>query len=77
MKKMIVNGREISTNYGSYYPFSDGNNKKTMIMQLKNSCIETDKEMLERLVNRGYKRITFYYTTTSVKGYHDLIAFCK
>lgn len=75
-----VNGIEVRTNYRESfngYSFSDGNGKKTMSMHLTKDCRESDTEMLERLVASGYRTITFYYTTTRVRGYYDLIAFCK
>lgn len=80
MKKMTVKGVEVNTNYRQSwngYPFSNGNSKKTMSMHLAKNCRETDTEMLERLVDKGYTTVTFYYTTTRVKGYYNLIAFCK
>ena len=77
MKRVNVNGREVITNYGGYYPYSDGDNKKTMRMVLKEKFNETDREMLERLAGAGYTRITFYETTTRVRGLHEIIAFVK
>lgn len=80
MKTMVINGREIKTNFRQSfngYPISDGNNKKTMSMHIQRSCREGDDEMLERLAAYGYKTITFYYTTTRVKGIYNLIAYCK
>ena len=80
MREMIVNGHRVVTNYpGGWngYPICNGNGKKTMSMHLAKDCRETDEQMLERLAAAGYKRITFYETTTMVKGCHNLIAFCK
>ena len=81
MTKVTVNGKEIKTNYKQSvhgYPIlSRANNRKTMALHLPKSCRETDEQMLKRLVEAGYSTITFYYTTTRVKGYYDLIAYCK
>lgn len=76
MRTIEINGVEVRTNLGGKYPFSDGNDKKTMVMELSN-WDESAEEMLHRLVKKGYKTVTFYYVTTRVKGYHKRIAFCK
>lgn len=76
MKTIEINGVEVRTNFGGKYPFSDGNDKKTMVMQLSNWG-ESDEQMLHRLVKKGYRTVTFYYTTTRVKGCYNLIAFCR
>lgn len=70
----IIEG--IKTNLGSNYSICNGEDKKTMIMKLA-KFRESDKEMFERLKDNGYKRITFYYVTTRVKGLYDLIAYVK
>ena len=90
MRKINVNGREITTNFGCQgwngYPYSNGEDKATMTMCLRKWVLsegdkyvhqESEEEMFNRLVSKGYTRITFYETTTNVKGLHDLIAFCK
>lgn len=76
MKKIIVNGYEVTTNYGAMdYPFSDGNGKSTMSLQLL-KFRETDKDALERLAPQ-YSKITFYRTRTSVRGFYETVAYCK
>lgn len=86
MKTVVYDGREIKTNLGGNYPFCDGNDKKTMRMILPDTVLtagdkychtESADEMFERLAKRGYTRITFYYTTTMIRGIYDLIAFAK
>lgn len=88
MRKIIIDGKEITTNYGcegwNGYPYSNGESKPSMVMklpQLVSDGVYLHKEcaydMLIRLTNEGYTRITFYETPTRVKGCHDLIAFCK
>lgn len=79
MKKMIIDGREIKTNYRQSvngYPFSDGRAKKTMIAVYAFNQ-ENDTELLHKLVARGYTTITFYWCTTRVKGYYNIMAYCK
>ena len=89
MRKMVVNGREITTNYKEHfdYPMHDGNTGfATMCYEpeqwvLREGCQykskEGEDEMFQRLVNKGYKRITFYRSTTRIRGYYETIAFCK
>lgn len=86
MRIVEYNGREIKTNLGGGYPFCDGNGKKTMTMFLpktvltagdKYAHIETDDEMFNRIAGYGYTRITFYYTTTMIRGLYKTIAFAK
>lgn len=77
MRIVEYNGREIKTNLGGNYPFCDGNDKKTMRMYISDSIRESDEEMFERIAKKGYTRITFYYTTTRIRGIYHLIAFAK
>ena len=86
MRKMIIKGREVNTNFGSDYPFDSGNGRKTMDMHTPNwynkegqtyKIRETPAEMLERLAGYGYTKITFYNVSTAVRGYYDTIAYCK
>lgn len=88
MKKILVNGKEITTNYNEQYnyPITNGEKRKTMKMELmewvlregdKYRSKETEKEMLDRLVAKGYTHIAFYRTTTCVRGLYDTIAYCK
>ena len=77
MKTVVYDGREIKTNLGGNYPFCDGNDKKTMTMYIRDSIRETDEEMFNRIARYGYNRITFYHTTTAIRGIYHLIAFAK
>ena len=81
MKKLNINGHEVLTNYpGGWtgYPIdSRSYSHKNSTLCLTANSRETDKQMLERLAEKGYTRITFYETTTRVKGYHELIAYCS
>lgn len=79
MNKIMVDGVEVTTNYpggASGYPYSDGNDKKTMKMILVNFQ-EREMDVIKRCVKNGYTRVTFYETTTRVRGYHKLLAFAK
>lgn len=76
MKKMMVNGVEATTNIGGNYSLCDGNSKATMDMVLV-GIRESDMEALERCVESGYRRITFYEVTTAIKGYHHRLIYAK
>ena len=76
MKTINYNGREIKTNLGENYSVCDGNDKKTMRMFLQ-EFRESDEEMFKQIAEKGYNKITFYYTTTAVRGYYNTIAFAK
>lgn len=86
MKKMTVNGREITTNYGQQYPVVKGNDKKGYRMRsmqwileegAKYRCLEGDRRMLERLADEGWTTIYFAEVTTCVRGYHNVFAYVK
>lgn len=76
MKKLMVNGKMVTTNIGSDYHLCDGDDKPTMDMVLV-GIHESDREALERCVNRGYTRVTFYEVTTAVKGLHHRVIYAK
>lgn len=76
MKTINYNGREIKTNLGENYSITNGNDKKTMCMFLQ-EFRESDEEMFKRIAEKGYNKITFYHTTTAVRGYYNTIAFAK
>lgn len=75
-KTVRVNGVEVVTNYGSRYSLDNGNGRKTMDLHSK-GLFESDEKFLARLVKQGYKKISFFYVTTSVRGYYNTIAYCK
>jgi hypothetical protein len=77
MKKIIINGKEITTNLGGNYPISDGNNTATMSVRIKDSINETDEAFVERLASYGYTKITLKYATTRVRGYYNTYALVK
>lgn len=78
MKKMIVNGKTITTNFGesgarTIVKGNDLPNYRTEIARRA----ETEEQFLERLVARGYSRIRFAEVATRITGFHDLIAYCR
>ncbi len=76
MKKIIINGKEITTNLGGNYSFSDGESA-TMTCEVKLSASESDEDFVKRLAEKGYTRITLKYGTTCVRGYYNTFAMCK
>ena len=78
MKAMTVNGREIKTNFNKMcnFPVYNGYGGTTMTYNRIRSS-ETIEQMFNRLVEEGYTRITFYRMTTAVRGWNEIIAFCK
>ena len=77
MKKIIINGKEITTNLGGNYSIGNGENTKTMELKIKTSDQETDEDFVKRLAGMGYTRITLKYATTRVRGYYNTYALCK
>ncbi len=76
MRKVMVRDYEVTTNLGGNYTLCDGEDKKTMTLVCQKNFRESDKEMLERLAP-FYKRVSFYYVTTAVRGYYELVAYVK
>ena len=77
MKKIIINGKEITTNLGGNYSIGNGENTATMVLKIKTSEQETDEEFVKRLAEMGYTKITLKYATTCVRGYYKTYALCK
>ena len=77
MKKIIINGKEITTNLGGNYSIGNGNSTATMVLKIKTSEQETDEEFVERLAKMGYTKITLKYAITRVRGYYNTYALCK
>ena len=79
MRKIEVNGKVITTNYGESGADTivRGDNLPNYRMEVKNSCMESDKEFLERLVSYGYTRIRFACVSTRVRGIHSTFAYCR
>lgn len=77
MKKIIINGREITTNLGGNYSVGNGESTATMELKVKTDCRETDEEFVKRLAEKGYTKITLKYATTCVRGYYKTYALVK
>lgn len=72
--------KEIKTNYREdryEYLLCNGDSKEGWVMMLQTSPRESVKEMYERLAAQGWTRISFYETSTRVKGIHNIIAYVK
>lgn len=77
MKKIIINGKEITTNLGGDYSIGNGNATATMNVFTKRDIYESDEEFVERLAGMGYTHITLKYSTTSIRGYYHTYALAK
>lgn len=72
-----VEGKTIRTNYNcSEYPYWDGN-YSDKINHKRCEFRQTDSELLDELIEKGYTYIRFVYTTTYVRGYHEIHALYK
>lgn len=78
MRKMEVEGRTVSTNYGEegMYRMHSGNPGKTQRLETPRKG-ETDAEFLSRLARSGYRTIRFARCSTNVRGWHETIALCR
>ena len=78
MRKMIIDNKEIMTNYNekSAERIVNGEDINGYDLFFKNYK-ESKKEFLERLVELGYKRIRLGEVATNIKGIHDIVAYCK
>lgn len=73
MQKITVNGKEVNTNYGrESYPVAP-----TSMMLDYLPFRMSEKEFLEKAVEEGYTKVTFYEETTNVRGYHKILVNCK
>ena len=79
MKTMIINGKEIKTNYetGSYSVWNGYDIPKTYKSYIHCPFAMSTEKFLYQLVDQGYTRIRFVETTTAVRGYHEIYAFVK
>lgn len=78
MRKIIIDGKEITTNYKEKGAerLVEGDNLPNYDMYSKNFK-ENNEEFLKRLVKMGYTRIRFAETSTSIRGFHNVIAYCR
>lgn len=77
MKKIVINGKEITTNYGESGADTivAGNYLPNYYMCLKDFG-ESDEEFFERLC-KYYSRIRFAMVTTAIRGCYKTIAYCR
>lgn len=78
MRKILVDGKEITTNYGekTMNNLVSGNDLPNYVFYRKKHN-ETSKEFFMRLVSYGYTRIRFGEVSTRIRGFHDVVAYCK
>lgn len=77
MRDMEVNGVKVKTNYGGNYAVWNGNDYPKTMRVHNIPFGMSDREYLEELVAKGYRRIRFVEMTTCVRGYHNVYAFVK
>lgn len=76
MEKLIINGKEIKTNIngnknGDFPKLPDSMNA----MRVPSGM--TFEQFLNERVKEGYTTITFYYTSTTIRGWHNYYAKCR
>lgn len=78
MRKIIVDGKEITTNYGekTMHNLVSGDDLPNYDLCLKNFR-ESNEEFFKRLISEGYTRIRFGEISTRIKGFHETIAYCR
>lgn len=78
MRKIIVDGKEIKTNYGekSAEKLVTGNDIEGYELYTRNSR-ETNEEFLKRLIGYGYRKIRFAEVATRIRNFHDVVAYCE
>lgn len=78
MKKILVDGKEITTNFGEkgMSTLVTGDDLPNYELYIKNFK-ESNDQFLKRLVSQGYTRIRFAEVATRIKNYHDVVAYCR
>lgn len=78
MKKILVEGKEITTNYGEkgMNTLVTGDDLPNYELHTKNSK-ESIERFLKRLVSYGYTRIRFAEVATRIRNFHDVVAYCR
>lgn len=71
MNKIMVDGKEIYTNYNA-----EGNYPRLPDTMSANAVHTSDFAFLKDMASKGYNKITFYYATTCIRGYHRIYAKC-
>lgn len=78
MRKIMVDGKEITTNYGergasTLVTGDDLPNYELFVKDFK----ESTEQFLKRLVSYGYTRIRFAEVSTRIRNFHDVVAYCR
>lgn len=69
MENLNINGKIIKTNFGACdYIYWDGNGGGYRSVPFRKSTYE----VFDELVAAGYNYIKFVYTTTAIRGYHNI-----
>lgn len=78
MRKIIVDGKEITTNYGekTMNNLVSGDELQNYDMYGK-KYKETNEDFFKRLIGYGYTRIRFGEVSTRIRGFHDVVAYCR
>lgn len=78
MRKILVDGKEITTNYGEkgMNTLLTGDDLPNYVLCTKNSK-ESNEQFFKRLVSQGYTRIRFAEVTTRIRNFHDVVAYCR
>ena len=78
MRKIIIDGKQIVTNYGekTMNNLVSGNDLPNHDMYMRKSR-ETNEDFFKRLVEYGYTRIRFGEVSTRIRGFHDVVAYCQ
>lgn len=78
MRKITVDGKEIVTNYGekTMHNLVSGDDLPNYDLCLKDFR-ESNEDFLKRLISYGYTRIRFGEVSTRIRGFHDIVAYCR
>ena len=72
-----VNGKTVKTNLDGEYAIWNGNNYPQRMSVRRVDFGKTTYSLFDELVAAGYTYIRFVETTTAVRGYHNVYAFCR
>lgn len=78
MRKIMVDGKEIITNYGERGASTlvTGDDLPNYEFYTKNFK-ESNEQFLKRLVSYGYTRIRFAEVSTRIRNFHNVVDYCR
>jgi len=76
MENIEINGKMIKTNFNADFVYWDGNGGYTN-HHISVGFRQSTSDAFDRLVEAGYTYIRFAYTTTRIRGYHNIHVFYK